>query len=167
MSMIKPVQGAFKFTDFIMSLALGDLKEADASKQARGQEGASIVWITGHLMAYREQAISLLQSKERANPHMDRFGNSHSGNADDYPPLSELKEQWNEQAAELAQVLEQVDDDTLNAPMPGQDGPHKEKTVLDTVNFFIWHEPYHMGSLGMIRKQLGYPSTSDLAMAAS
>lgn len=47
------------------------------------------------------------------------------------------------------------------------DSPHGEKVLLDTIVFWMWHESYHMGQLGTIRTQLGYPSTSELAVGAS
>ena len=39
--------------------------------------------------------------------------------------------------------------------------------LRDTLVFFMWHESYHMGQLGTIRKQLGYAATAELATAAS
>lgn len=47
--------------------------------------------------------------------------------------------------------------------MPGA-GPHDEKRILDTVLFFAWHEAYHVGGIGAIRKELGRKAIAELVM---
>ena len=63
--------------------------------------------------------------------------------------------------------LETVTDEKLLAKVPTDGNPHNEKTVLDSMAFLVWHEAYHMGQLGTVRAHYGYPSTADLAVAAS
>ena len=49
----------------------------------------------------------------------------------------------------------------VEARMPGA-GPHDEKTIFDTRLFFAWHEAYHVGAIGAIRKDLGRKAISEL-----
>ena len=165
MSMSKPLIESYKFTDWIMNLVLDDMSDEDARKRARGGDGASINWIVGHLLSYRIDAIALL-GEPYDNPFKEIFGNEASGDGTQYPPISELKDEWPKIATHLERMLDRSTDEMLTAPMPGADGTHGEKTVLDTLIFFSWHETYHMGSMGMLRKELGYPATSVLAMKA-
>ena len=50
---------------------------------------------------------------------------------------------------------------------PGADSPHAEKTVLEALSFYAWHEPYHLGQLGTLRAQFGLKPTATLAVEAS
>jgi hypothetical protein len=52
----------------------------------------------------------------------------------------------------------------LEAPMPG---PHDEKTILDTVLFLTWHEAYHIGAIGAIRRDLGRKAIAELVAGSS
>ena len=51
--------------------------------------------------------------------------------------------------------------DRLNAAMPGT-GPHDEKRILDTVLFLRWHEAYHIGAIGAIRREHGRTAIADV-----
>ena len=42
---------------------------------------------------------------------------------------------------------------------------HAGRPVLDAVAFFVFHEAYHMGALGAIRKGMGLPGPAELVMA--
>ncbi len=39
------------------------------------------------------------------------------------------------------------------------------QTLRDQVVFFAWHEGYHLGGLGQIRKALGLPGPAERVMA--
>ena len=54
-------------------------------------------------------------------------------------------------------------EDDWNAPGTGA---HDEKSLRDQVTFLAWHEGYHMGALGALRKEMGYPGPAEKAMAA-
>lgn len=45
--------------------------------------------------------------------------------------------------------------------MPGG-GPHDEKRILDTVLFLTWHEAYHIGAIGAIRREQGRKAIAEL-----
>ena len=45
--------------------------------------------------------------------------------------------------------------------MPGA-GPHDEKRILDTVLFLTWHEAYHIGAIGAIRREQGRKAIAEL-----
>ncbi len=46
-----------------------------------------------------------------------------------------------------------------------EQGAHGEKTALESILFLVWHEAYHVGAVGAIRKELGYPGPAELVMA--
>ncbi|MCP5110070.1 MAG: DinB family protein [bacterium] len=160
-----PLAGGFRFTNNIMQLVLSDVSPEDAVKRTRQGEGASIVWIVGHLMHYRSVVMNLLGANKDSQ-YEKQFGNTGATDGSDYPSLADIRSQWNELHRELETVLESVTEEMLNRPAPAG-GPHGEQKLLNSLVFYPWHEAYHMGALGAIRKQLGYPATADLVMGAA
>ena len=40
-------------------------------------------------------------------------------------------------------------------------GAHDERSLREQVIFFTWHEGYHLGALGALRKGIGYPGPAE------
>ena len=164
MSMSRTITESMKFTDFIMSLVTGDVSNDVATRRARGDEGASISWVVGHLIRHRYRMMGLLGS-ERVDPFGEKFADGATDGSD-YPNIAELRETWNAIAAESLAVVEAASDELLLSSLGGADSPHGEKQILDTAVFLMWHESYHMGQLGTIRTQFGLTPTATLAVEA-
>jgi hypothetical protein len=78
----------------------------------------------------------------------------------DYPPLADLAASFAALNADLCTALASSVV-RLEAPMPGA-GPHGEKRILDTVLFLTWHEAYHIGAIGAIRREQGRKAIAEL-----
>jgi uncharacterized damage-inducible protein DinB len=163
--MMQSMAEHLRFTNFIMNVVTSDVKEEDARRRARDSEGPSISWIVGHLLRYRYDMMKLL-GHERLNSLADTFGSSAT-NGSDYPDLKVIVAAWNEAVQELDKVIATVGDEQILAKIGGAGSPHGEKTVLQSLSFYIWHESYHMGQLGTLRTQWGYRQTSDRAQEAA
>ncbi len=159
MSMITPIKKHFNFTDFIMNLVLTDLKNEDAIKRARNNEGSSITWILGHLLDYRTQVMNLLGA-EKEREFQEKYGSTSAGDGSDFPQINEMFETWKNVANKINQVFENVSDEKLMETITDEN-THNEQTVLDKLTFYTWHESYHVGVIGSIRKEFGYPATSE------
>jgi uncharacterized damage-inducible protein DinB len=165
MSLATPIAESLKLTDFIMPLVTRDLTDAVARRQARGDDGASIAWVIGHLLHYRYDLMKVLGASQDS-PFKEKFtGNATDGA--DYPTIGELMESWSEVSQQTLAVVKAATDAQIEATLPSDGGPHAERRVLDTLVFFTWHEAYHMGQLGTLRKQFGLTATSELVMAAA
>ncbi|NNG15807.1 MAG: DinB family protein [Gemmatimonadales bacterium] len=164
MSLATPIAESLKLTDFIMQVVTKDLTDDVARRQARGDEGASIAWVIGHLLHYRHELMKILGSPED-DPFKEFSGSATDGM--DYPALEELTKSWAEVSQRVLAVVSRATDQQIEAALPADGGPHAERRVLDTLIFFTWHEAYHMGQLGTLRKQFGLTATSDLVMAAA
>ena len=163
-NMIKPILASYRFSNFIMNLVLTDLTNEQATTRSRKGEGSSISWIVGHLLDFRCQAINLFGiEREREFKEMFRYASDGS----DYPDIKELKEEWDKLHNEIEAAFANITDDQITAPIKSENSVHEEKTVLDVITFFMWHESYHIGVIGAIRKELGLKSTSDKATEAS
>jgi uncharacterized damage-inducible protein DinB len=165
MSSAKTLLGIFGTTDFIVPLVLQDLTDDQARRRARGDSGPSIAWTVGHMLHYRHNALALL-GRPQNDPYAERFGTVGATDGTDYPAVAELLEQWKSISTALTAVVSQAPEKTFDAPVKG--GPHAEESVRDKLAFIAFHEGYHMGALGAVRKSLGLlgPAEKVMALAA-
>ena len=159
------LMGLFRTTHGLIPLVLGDLTPIDARKRTREGKGPSVAWIVGHLLHYRYTVLNLL-GVETASPFAEQFGSASATDGNDYPSLAELRGQWDDVHGKLEAAMGNASPAVLERPST-QPGAHGEKTVLDSLVFFAWHEAYHMGALGAVRKDLAYPGPAELVMAAA
>lgn len=158
-ALLRPLVGLYGLSNGILATSISDLSDQDAKVRSRSGSGPSIAWTIGHLCHYKVVALGLL-GHPRENLFAATFESTPASDGADYPPLADLAESFTRLNAELCAALESASA-RLEAPMPGA-GPHDEKKVLDTVLFFAWHEAYHIGGIGAIRKGLGRKAISDL-----
>jgi uncharacterized damage-inducible protein DinB len=156
----KTLMGTFGMTDFLVPLVLEDLSDEDARTRSRDGAGPSITWMIGHLMHYRYYVMSML-GEERKGPYGERF-TQDATDGSDYPSVAELQEKWAELATDFRAALLSKSEDEWDA---AGTGAHEEKSLRDQVTFFAWHEGYHMGALGALRKEMGYPGPAEKVMA--
>ena len=161
---LKPIAASFGTTNFILSMCLGDMKEQDARKRVRSDEGPSIAWEVGHMLDHRYKILGLL-GVAKESPYTAKFTATGATDGNDYPATADYQQQWKEVSAELDAAMEAATEESLGRIV--ESGPHGEKTALDSIMFLTWHEAYHVGAVGGIRKELGYPGPAELAMARS
>lgn len=149
---VDTLMGVFGTTDFLMPLVLDDLSDEHARKRSRGEEGPSIAWTVGHLLYYRIYVMNLLGEK-RENPYDEKFGSAGATDGGDYPSVADLSEAWQSVGDDFRNVLTSKSEEELD--FVSEDGAHDERSLRDQVVFFAWHEGYHLGALGAIRKSLG------------
>lgn len=155
------LMGTFGMTDFLVPLVLEDLSDEDARKRSRDGEGPSIAWTVGHLMHYRYYVMRML-GDERLDPAGETFTQAATDGSD-YPTLGELQEQWGALGSDFQAALMSKTEDEWDTQGTGT---HDERSLRDKVTFFAWHEGYHMGALGALRKEMGYPGPAEKARAA-
>jgi len=161
---LKPIAASFRTTNFIMSLCLGDLKDQDARARTRRGEGPSIAWQVGHMLDHRCKVMGLL-GVAKENPYTAKYTAAGATDGSDYPDVTDYQRQWKQVYAELEAAMEAATEESLSRI--AEKGPHGEKTALESIMFLSWHEAYHVGAVGTIRKTLGYPGPAELVMAKS
>lgn len=159
----KTLAGLFGMTEFMIPVVLDDLSEAQGRERPRGEGGPSIAWTIGHLMHSRIWVLQAL-GVERDNPWEEKFGNVAASDGSDYPALAEMLEAWNGLSDDLMDALAALTEDRLDTPVESWMG--ENRTLRDQIVFFAWHEGYHMGAIGQIRKSLGLPGPAERIMAA-
>jgi uncharacterized damage-inducible protein DinB len=158
----RPIIALYGLSNGILRTGIGDLSDENAKVRSRGGAGPSISWTIGHLCHHKIKILELL-GHSRENTFASTFEHAATDGAG-YPALADLTASFSALHSELCTALASSSD-RLEAPMPGA-GPHDEKRILDTVMFFAWHEAYHIGAIGAIRREQGRKAIADLVRGA-
>ena len=158
-ALIRPIIALHGVSNSILATGIGDLTDHDAKTRSRGGAGPSIAWTIGHLCHYKVKVLELL-GQPRENAFAAQFEHTPATDGSDYPSLANLAASFSALNADVCTALA-ASVDRLDAPMPDA-GPHDEKRVLDTVLFLTWHEAYHIGAIGAIRREQGRKAIAEL-----
>lgn len=124
--------------------------------EAPTERNNAMLWIAGHLVQTRALLLGLL-----GEPFDTGWGERFSrgakiGDANGYPSRDEIEKAMRDVSQRLQAKLAALDDAALAQP-PSMDLPGA-KTIADQVALFAFHDTYHVGQMGYIRKALGYPA---------
>ena len=113
-----------------------------------------MLWVAGHLVQTRAQLLALLG--EAFDTGWGTLFNRGAtiGDANGYPSRDERV--MRDVSQRLQARLAALDDEQLAQP-PSMDAPGA-RTVADQLAGFAFHDSYHVGQMGYIRKALGYPA---------
>jgi uncharacterized damage-inducible protein DinB len=154
--MLEPLALIFKLNNNLVARSLDGLSDEDVWRQPLGS-GNPIGWIVGHLTETRAGMLSEMgvafdcgwtRVFQRGSALQDRTG---------YPPRAAIEAAWKATHASMRDAFRQVGVDRLTLPVSRRPVPGVEKLV-DLIAFCGFHESYHVGQIGFIRKQLGHTS---------
>lgn len=161
--MLESVAASLSTTDMLMPMVLCDLSDAQSRKRTRDGEGLPIAWEVGHTLAYRCQLMQLFGTPTESR-FVAAFATTSATDGSDYPTVVEFRQTWEQTQSDLRRALEGATEATVRCAGDGP-GPHARRLVLDAVAFFVFHEAYHMGVLGAVRKSIGLPGPAEFVMA--
>lgn len=159
-STAKTLLGTFGMTDRLVPPVLEDLTDDVARRRSRDGEGPSIAWMIGHLLHYRYYMLGVMTGGA-SSPFGDTFTRDATDGAG-YPSVGELRDRWVSVAADFRGAIEAKSE----ADFDGPGGPHSEQPLRDQLTFFAWHEGYHIGALGAIRKSMGLEGPAEKLRAS-
>lgn len=120
--------------------------------------GNCLNWVLGHIVATRRTMFSMLGlpplwEETQAEPYGRGAPNISAQSA---RPLPELLEAFRSTQAQLLGWLEGTGEPDLARPLPE---PHEllGDTVGSALTAFAWHEAYHAGQIGILRRAAGKP----------
>jgi len=154
--MIEPLALIFKLNNTLVGRSLEGLTDEDIWRQPSGS-GNPIGWIVGHLTEARSGMLSEMgvtfdigwtRVFQRGSALEDRTG---------YPARDVIEAAWKATHAAMRDAFATVSADRLASPVTRRPVPGVEKLV-DLIAFCGFHESYHVGQIGFIRKQLGHSS---------
>lgn len=128
----------------------------DESLQAPAGGGNCFNWVAGHVVSARNTILKLLGhepvwSTERAEPY--RRGSEPLATADALP-LEDIFADCGAAQKTIVAALEALGDDALAAPSPAPVFSDDE-TLGASLAGLVFHESYHMGQLGLLRRMAG------------
>jgi hypothetical protein len=136
--------------------ALLGLTKEQLNRRA-GPDSSPVIWLAGHLITGRHGMAGLVGVESEA-PWLDLFKRySQIVEPDAYPEIEEMKKAFSEIGGLLVGRLEQLTEEELDAPSP-REFPFADESVRGGLAFLAWHESYHIGQMGFLRKWLGYES---------
>jgi hypothetical protein len=120
-----------------------------------GEHSNPMLWVAGHLVQARTQLLRAF-GPPRQLPWENLFATgSMIGQSEIYPSIGEVEAVWRSASVELVRRLESAPANSYDEPAPNwlvsRDG-----TLAGAINYAVYHEAYHIGQLGFIRKWLGY-----------
>ncbi len=131
--------------------------EADSRNSGHSNH---IKWVAGHLLTARLNPVSRALGLSPDDTYAAQFGRGVVlDESAVYPPMEEIRNKWKIAAAAMSERLAGMSEETLmaasNAKLPIDDD-----TVNGFLAFFMSHEAYHIGQLGILRKLAGKEAMS-------
>jgi hypothetical protein len=119
-----------------------------------GPDSNPLLWIAGHLVVSRSSVLKVL-GQQYSVPWAELFVRGVvRDSANKYPSRDEIVQAWGEVSDKVAAGLKEAPAELLS-----QASPHPRSfdgTVGGTIAFLGFHESYHVGQMGYLRKWLGY-----------
>ena len=151
---VTAVSYIFDATDRLIRATLKDLP-AEAFWKQPAEGSNSIGWVLGHITQSRAGLLSRI-----GEPVDTGWGDLFKRGAEKrdpsgYPAADEIKRAGVDVTKRLRGKLETLTEQDLENPFPGLERLNVTK-VAEALPFFAFHESYHVGQLGYIKKLLGY-----------
>lgn len=132
---------------------VGDFTPVDW--QVTDSVGHSPRWLVGHLATYRQRILAMMGLESPVAPWEAAFvrGTSPADVPADLDPMVLVRAFQAAQEA-MAARWEALTPQDLARPF-ARTLPDGSNTVGGAVNFMVWHETYHLGQLGFMRRLAG------------
>ena len=146
---------AFRRNDRVIAAHAEGLTDADALRQS-GSNTNCFNWVLGHIVAGRDEILSVLGQPAVAGDRVDRYHRESDPIREDGPgvlPMSELLATLTEQGYRIVAALGSADDAFMAIEVPAGEG--RTVSRAGQVLFFYFHETYHAGQTDVIRQLSG------------
>ncbi len=150
---ITHVLGLMDVVDNLYAKALHGLDPTELTESPCDNSNP-MLWMAGHLAQSRARLARLL-GVEHAVPWPSLFTRgAPAPAAEEYPALEEIRGAWEAAGKALRSRLGGMSDGELQGPLqvkiPSTDG-----TLRGAIVFALFHEGYHVGQMGYVRRTLG------------
>jgi uncharacterized damage-inducible protein DinB len=144
--------GLYRFHARMLDRLAAGMEEADWANRFGGNSGH---WILAHLLATKRSQLRALCAGAAPEAWEALAGRGGARDAA-LPAASDLLPAWYRDNADLATRLEGLGADGADAPSP-RTMPDGSTTQGGMARFLQFHEAYHLGQIGLLRRQCGKP----------
>ena len=141
----------------VVRLNVDGLSHEDSLIQPR-PGGNCLNWVVGHLLAIYHHVLPLLgQAPVMPMNVLKRYdrGSPPIRNAAEAVDFAELKSAWDECSRRVDLGLAGLTAEVLAAPAPASPGNEPNDTVGSLLSTISWHQAYHCGQTGILRRAAG------------
>lgn len=155
---LQPTAAAFALNAWLLDSLVKDFDPEDWDLQDACGHGPK--WIVGHLATYRHRALALL-GQAIAAPAWEAVFTRGRGTSDIPANLDvqEVISAFTAAQAALAGRWGALTAEDLVKPT-GRRLPDGSEDVGGAIRFLAWHETYHLGQLGLLRRLAGKPGVA-------
>jgi hypothetical protein len=150
---LQPVKNILELNSALLRRAL-DGVDPDTWERRPNDRTNNLAFIACHALDARFYLMKLI-GHERTNPWQSLFDASTDvTRMKEYPPVYELVAEWEELHEATLLQLEELSAAELDADS-SVTFPTADRSVLGGLSFLAFHEAYHVGQLGLVRKYVG------------
>ena len=155
MNGLESLAALYRFNEKVLERALEGFTEADWLRRAEGPTSHAY-WVLGHVSAYRRRLLRGLGEEVAAAEWEDEFlRGSKPCDSLGIDPAA-LGEDFRASGALIEKRLCTLTPEEAALSF-GRKLPDGSTTREGAARFLLWHETYHMGQLGMLRRVSGKP----------
>lgn len=147
----------YLYTSSTFLANLRDVTDEEALRQPEAG-GNCINWVAGHVVLHRAIALRLLGGEapfDEAKYERYRRGSDPVTGAEGTVRLSEMAEDFTATRKPFFAAVRGADAELLGRPAPFSPLDDPEETIGSLVAGLLFHESYHIGQLGVLRRLAG------------
>ncbi len=141
----------------VVHLNVDDITQEESLIQPQ-PGGNCMNWVVGHLVCVYDKLLPLVgQTAVMEKGRLQRYdrGTPQLRDAAEALNLKELMTAFDEATARMDTGLQGLTFETLDGPAPFSPGNNPEETVRSLLNVIFFHQAYHAGQTGLLRRIAG------------
>jgi uncharacterized damage-inducible protein DinB len=148
--------GLYRLSHGALRMNLATLEHDDTLVQPQ-PAGNCINWVVAHILAVRDQMFALVGLEPVLGDRGLRYRRSSQPvrEGEDALPFEELLQALGRSQERLEAKLASLTTEQLAASFDGARLPGRPTNVGDMLAFFHFHESYHVGQVGLLRRVAG------------
>jgi hypothetical protein len=123
-------------------------------------EGNCSNWVMGHLLCVYDNVLPTLgQAPVGEDGAFKRYGRGSCGlkGSEGAMPMMEMMAAWDEAKKRIEEGLAGLTEERLDEPAPFSPSGNPNETIRSLLTTIFFHQSYHAGQLGMLRRMAGKP----------
>jgi hypothetical protein len=155
----KAITMLFEFTHGVFRRNVEGVTHEE-SLRAPQPGGNCMNWVGGHLVHTRDAILQMLGAAPIGSPaERERYarGSAPIRDASEAMAWDRIVRTFDSQQEALRAAFAGLTPERLAAPLPAERNPFQVDSVAEQLAVFSFHESYHVGQLGVLRRLCGKP----------